>query len=233
MSVFIPMIFYTRLSVQHIIGYAIIRPFLIQFNVILPFLESILSPLIYLIEMQFVFFLSLSCSALPHVYCIGLPTVLAHSATQLKFFLSLHGFMTTFWGLFYTIRTLCDIWNEAMLLQIVFLFFVLVFFVLAMIFSSTHQRVHVNERRKKLRRKMTEKKLCFVLCRKGNEAALNVTIVCLPIVLWSHAFIWTSMELEWILWKWWKQNDRRRIFVALNLLQFSYECAQNTHASVD
>lgn len=234
--VLISMLFYT--AVRHIIGY-IIRPFLIQFNVILPFLESILSPLIYRIEMQ-CFCLSISVSRhyliypYTYIYIVSVlywaTNILAHSTTHNYIFFSLHGFMITFWGFFYTICTLCDIWNEAML-QIVFIFrfglFFVSFSVSTMVFFSTHKSKWEREKNTA----QNDNQMCvrvFVFVKEMSERALNVTIVCLAFVLWSHAF-WVYGT--WRIWKWWKQSGT--VVSSLVRICYNFNGVHKTHAAVD
>lgn len=138
------------------------------------------------------------------MYCIGLPT---YWLIQQQYFFLFMDLWLLFGCFFYTICTLCDIWNEGML-QIVFIFRFKVLFHFLFQQWFSFRRTRANENEKKLRRKMTKKCVC-VFFRKGNEAALNVTIVCLPFVLWSHAFwVYGTWITNQTIWKWWKQNDR-------------------------
>lgn len=176
------------LPVQHIIGY-IIRPCLIQFNVILPLLESILSPHIYLIEMQFGF-LSLSPSrfALLHADCIGLLTHWLIRQYNWVCFFSLYAWIYDYFlGAFlHNSNIVWHLkWSHVVANCFYFAFWLFFGFSNDFLFDA---QMYMRTREKTAAQNDREKTMCLVLCRKGNEVALNVTIVCLPFVLWSHTF---------------------------------------------
>lgn len=160
--------------------------------------------------MQFVFFFSLSRS-------FGITScALLYWATNSYWLMDL---WLLFGGFFYTIRTLCDIWNEAMLLQIIFILrFGLFRFSNGFLFDAHRSTCERNK--KKLRRKMTEKQSCVLFCvvKEMRQRWTWPSCVCLLFYDLMHSF-----EVYGNLNEFYKNGRNKTIdavciFIALNFV---------------